>query len=192
MAIGFHFRWLPPVNAGRRSACDALSQRRPGGMPPPRAKLVVEPGDTQRALPHPEFHPPSPALSRTMQKWRCISGCGACCRLDPALRGEALEALDVEQRQLYLSMVGVDGWCIHFDTGGRRCRIYAQRPEFCRVENLVRLFGGGGDSGRGEVDRPPLEQDADALAISCCRQQIRSECGGRGRVMRRFESAIRR
>jgi Fe-S-cluster containining protein len=114
-----------------------------------------------------------------MEHWQCISGCGACCRLDPAQRGEALEALSEEQRTLYLSMVGPDGWCVHFDTGGRRCRIYDQRPDFCRVENLMRLFGAEGE-------------DADALAISCCTQQIRSEDGGRGRVMRRFRRAVRR
>jgi len=110
--------------------------------------------------------------------WRCISGCGACCRLDPELRGEALEALNPQQRQQYLEMVGPDGWCVHFDTGGRRCRVYADRPDFCRVENLMRLFGAEGEQ-------------ADALAIRCCSQQIRSEWGGRGRVMRRFLRAIR-
>lgn len=111
-------------------------------------------------------------------KWQCISGCGACCRLDPSLRSEALEALDQEQRATYLAMVGPDGWCRHFDTGSRRCRIYEDRPDFCRVDNLMRLFGAEGD-------------EADALAIQCCLQQIRSEEGGRGRVMRRFQRALR-
>jgi Fe-S-cluster containining protein len=111
--------------------------------------------------------------------WRCISGCGACCRLDPALRGEALAALDAQQQEQYLAMVGPDGWCVHYDTGGRRCRIYADRPDFCRVANLMLLFGAE-------------EMTADALAIQCCTQQIRSEYGGRGRVMRRFLRANRR
>lgn len=111
--------------------------------------------------------------------WTCINSCGACCRLDPEARPEALEALDPEQQQQYLAMVGNDGWCIHFDTGARRCRIYAQRPDFCRVANLMTLFGS------------ETHEQADGLAIQCCRQQIRSEYGGRGRVMRRFEQAIR-
>lgn len=72
--------------------------------------------------------------------WSCISGCGACCRLDPEQRVEALDALSEEQRQLYLSMVGPDGWCRHFNTGSRTCRIYADRPEFCRVGALAQLF----------------------------------------------------
>ena len=110
--------------------------------------------------------------------WRCISGCGSCCRLDPGEREEALAALTEEQQEQYLAMVGPDGWCIHFDTGSSSCRIYAERPMFCRVENLVSLF---------EV---PAEE-ANAFAINCCRQQIRSEHGGRGMVMRRFEQAIR-
>ncbi|MFO0037736.1 MAG: YkgJ family cysteine cluster protein [Synechococcaceae cyanobacterium] len=111
--------------------------------------------------------------------WRCIQGCGACCRLDPSLRPEALEALSEDQRRQYLAMVGPDGWCIHFDTGGRRCRVYNDRPDFCRVENLMRLFGAEGE-------------EADALAIRCCTEQIRSEYGGRGKVLRRFLRAIRK
>ncbi|MFQ6539124.1 MULTISPECIES: YkgJ family cysteine cluster protein [Aphanothece] len=129
-------------------------------------------------------HPEEAAqvASRQHTQWRCISGCGACCRLDPAQRHEALEALDPQQRATYLAMVGPDGWCIHFDTGGRRCRIYESRPDFCRVSNLLGLFGDGpGD--------PPASFDQ--LAIGCCTQQIRCEHGGRGKVMRRFLRAIR-
>jgi len=117
--------------------------------------------------------------SSPKEVWCCIAGCGSCCRLDPALRADALEALSPQQRITYLAMVGSDGWCIHFDTGGCRCRIYEDRPDFCQVSSLVGLFGGSGESG-------------DALAIACCKQQIRSEHGGRGRVMRRFLRAIRK
>ena len=115
------------------------------------------------------------------EQWQCIAGCGACCRLDPTLRQEALEALSPEQQQRYLELVGEDGWCRHYDTGSRRCRIYSERPDFCQVDNLVRLFGSaelGSDAG-------------DAFAIACCRQQIRSEYGGRGKVMKRFNRALR-
>jgi hypothetical protein len=117
-------------------------------------------------------------MTRT-ERWRCIPACGCCCRLDPERRPEALAALDPAARRTYLAMVGPDGWCIHLDTGSKRCRIYAERPDFCRVEHLVELFGEPG-------------QDGEALAIACCKQQIRSEVGGRGRVMRRFLHAIRR
>jgi len=120
------------------------------------------------------------AQSQEHEQWRCISGCGACCRLDPSLRQEAIEALSPAQQEQYLAMVGADGWCIHFNTGSRSCRIYADRPDFCNVANLVKLFGSPEDPGA-----------SDRLAIGCCLQQIRSEYGGRGRVMRRFRRAIR-
>jgi len=122
---------------------------------------------------------PPTERARGDERWQCISGCGCCCRLDPSLRPEALEALSESQRATYLTMVGADGWCIHFDTGGRRCRIYASRPDFCRVSSLIELFGQRGEDGNG-------------LAIACCKQQIRSEDGGRGKVIRRFLRAIRR
>lgn len=147
-----------------------------------------------------------------MAHWQCISGCGACCRLDPALRGDDLDCLNDEQRRTYLTMVGEDGWCIHFDTGGRRCRIYESRPDFCRVENLVALFAvpagtptpaspKAGESAALAHDGAPcrpsstpalLDPAAEALAIASCRTQIRAEYGGRGRVMKRFQQAIRR
>ena len=82
-------------------------------------------------------------------------------------------------------MVGPDGWCIHYDSGGQRCRIYDTRPDFCRVANLGGLFAPlDGDDARGG-------RSTDQLAIACCLQQIRAETGGRGNVMRRFLRAIR-
>jgi hypothetical protein len=45
------------------------------------------------------------------------------------------------------------------------------------VGNLADLFG-------------VPQAGADAFAIACCRQQIRSTYGGRGRVYRSFERAI--
>ena len=117
-------------------------------------------------------------MTRLKQHWSCLSQCGACCRLAPDERLEAIEALNPEQQQQYLSMVGRDGWCIHFDSGARRCRIYDSRPDFCRVSSLCSLFG------------IPDDQ-ADPFAIACCRQQIRSVHGGRSRELRKFERLIR-
>ena len=109
---------------------------------------------------------------------QCIHQCGACCRLCPEERGEALAALSEIQRTKYLSMVGDDGWCIHYDSGGQRCTIYSDRPDFCRVSELGALF-----------DVPT--DDIDSFAIACCRQQIRATHGGRSGVMRRFNRAHR-
>jgi Fe-S-cluster containining protein len=117
-------------------------------------------------------------MGRSPSQWRCIQGCGACCRLDPALRAEALAMLDEEQQGVYLEMVGEDGWCVHYDTGGQRCRIYATRPAFCRVDTIMEMLGAEGEAANG-------------LAIHFCQQQIRSETGGRGKVMRRFQKALR-
>ena len=118
-------------------------------------------------------------MTRAAPTWTCIHHCGACCRLAPEERQEALEALTDEQRETYLSMVGEDGWCVHYDSGGRQCRIYDARPDFCRVSSLAALF-----------DVPA--EEADAFAIACCNQQIRSLYGGRSREMRRFTRAVNR
>ena len=117
-------------------------------------------------------------MNHAQQHWHCISHCGACCRLCPEERQEALQALTDIQRARYLSMVGEDGWCIHYDSGGRRCRIYAERPEFCDVSRLGSLF---------EIP----DSELDSFATSCCRQHIRSLYGGRSLVMRRFNRAQR-
>ena len=117
-------------------------------------------------------------MNKQSPSWQCIHQCGACCRLCPEERGEALAALSEIQRTKYLSMVGDDGWCIHYDSGGQRCTIYSDRPDFCRVSELGVLF-----------DVPT--DDIDSFAIACCRQQIRATHGGRSGVMRRFNRAHR-
>ena len=115
-------------------------------------------------------------MSREKPQWTCIKHCGACCRLAPEERADALAALSEEQQRTYLAMVGPDGWCIHYDTGSQRCTIYEERPDFCRVSGLGRLF-----------DVP--DDQFDTFAIACCHQQIRSTYGGRSGVMRRFKRA---
>ena len=117
-------------------------------------------------------------MTQDQKHWQCISHCGACCRLCPEERQEALQALSQVQREQYLAMVGEDGWCIHYDSGGRRCRIYEDRPDFCNVSQLGSLF------------KIPASE-LDSFAMSCCRQQIRSLYGGRSTVMRRFNRAQR-
>ncbi|HGY5552716.1 MAG TPA: YkgJ family cysteine cluster protein [Prochlorococcus sp.] len=117
-------------------------------------------------------------MSKGSIKWQCINNCGACCRLDPYQREEAIEALDDKQRKTYFEMVNLDGWCKHYDSGGRRCRIYDSRPEFCKVSSLKSLF-----------HLSPSELDL--FAIDCCRQQIRSVYGGRSTELRKFERNLR-
>ena len=116
-------------------------------------------------------------MENTRIKWKCIKNCGACCRLAPEERADALNVLDNNQIAIYLRMVGEDGWCIHFDSLSRSCRIYDQRPEFCRVSNLVRLFG---------VD-PNL---FDSFAVQCCTEQIQSIYGETSEVMKSFSREV--
>lgn len=114
-----------------------------------------------------------------MGTWRCINHCGACCQLDPGDRPELADYLTPEELELYLSMVGEGGWCINFDHATRECKIYANRPRFCRVEPDVfhDLYG--------------IEPDElNDFAIECCRQQIEGVHGDRSLEMLRFNREV--
>ena len=114
-----------------------------------------------------------------MAIWQCVQQCGACCYLDPAERPDLQDYLSVEELKLYLSLVGPDGWCIHFDHNTRECRIYANRPQFCRVtpEVFQRLYG--------------IEpQELDQFAIDCCREHITDLYGEQSWEGMRFEHAV--
>lgn len=114
-----------------------------------------------------------------MATWRCVKQCGACCHLDPAERPDLDEYLSFEELQLYLSMVGQDGWCVNFDRDSRECRIYEDRPRFCRVlpDVFEDLYG---------VESPELND----FAIECCRQQIEGVYGDRSLEMIRFDREV--
>ncbi|KAL0333320.1 UNVERIFIED_CONTAM: hypothetical protein Sangu_1488200 [Sesamum angustifolium] len=68
--------------------------------------------------------------------WQCVQNCGACCKLDKGPTFPSPDEIfdDPSDIQLYKSLVGEDGWCIHYDKSSRKCSIYAERPYFCRVE----------------------------------------------------------
>tara|TARA_B100000029_G_scaffold484913_1_gene537668 strand:+ start:192 stop:566 length:375 start_codon:yes stop_codon:yes gene_type:complete len=118
-------------------------------------------------------------MKKKQDNWSCITNCGACCFLAPDQRLEAIEQLESSDARTYMRMVGPDGWCVHFDTGSRRCRIYDERPDFCKVKNLPKLFN---------VD----ENKLGPFAIKCCRQQIKSVYGKRSLEIRRFEAKLRK
>ncbi|KAI7736798.1 hypothetical protein M8C21_011233, partial [Ambrosia artemisiifolia] len=71
--------------------------------------------------------------------WQCVTNCGACCKLDKGPSFPSSEEIfdDPSDVQLYKSLVGSDGWCIHYQKSTRTCSIYADRPYFCRVEPHV-------------------------------------------------------
>jgi uncharacterized protein len=114
-----------------------------------------------------------------MATWRCVKQCGACCQLDPADRPDLDSYLSPDELGLYLSLVGEDGWCINYDQLARECRIYDQRPRFCRVEAEVfhDLYG---------IEASELND----FAIDCCRQQIEGVYGDRSFELLRFEREI--
>ena len=114
-----------------------------------------------------------------MASWRCVKQCGACCHLDPAERPDLAEYLSPEELKLYLSMVGEGGWCVNYDHATRECRVYSERPRFCRVEPEVfqDLYG---------IEPPELND----FAIDCCRQQIEGVHGDRSLEMLRFNQAV--
>lgn len=114
-----------------------------------------------------------------MPTWQCIQHCGACCHLDPADRPDLASYLTAEQLKRYLSLVGKDGWCIHYDTKTRQCQIYQDRPDFCRVQpdTFQAMFG--------------IEPEAlNEFAIACCEQQIEALYGDSSLEMARFHQAV--
>ncbi|MEO0884960.1 MAG: YkgJ family cysteine cluster protein [Cyanobacteria bacterium J06648_10] len=114
-----------------------------------------------------------------MATWQCVKNCGACCQLDPADRPDLSDYLSTEQLALYMSLVGEDGWCIHYDQAKRECTIYDERPDFCRVEpaTFEQLY-----------NIPPNELNE--FAIDCCEQQISGIYGNKSAEMDRFYDAI--
>jgi Fe-S-cluster containining protein len=89
------------------------------------------------------------------------------------------EYLTPEELELYLSMVGEGGWCVNFDHSNRECRIYANRPRFCRVE--AKIF----------QDMYGIEpEELNDFAIECCREQIEGVWGARSIEMLRFDKAV--
>jgi uncharacterized protein len=114
-----------------------------------------------------------------MNKWKCVSGCGACCNLDPESRPDLDAYLNPDQLAIYMSMVGEDGWCVNFNKIDRDCNIYADRPDFCRVQadTFQAMFG--------------IEpEDLDDFAIDCCHQQIEDVYGDRSLELIKFDKEV--
>lgn len=114
-----------------------------------------------------------------MATWQCVKNCGACCELSPADRPDLADYLSPSELSLYISMVGKDGWCIHYDKDQRLCTIYDERPSFCRVQTdtFARLYN---------IDPNELND----FAIECCEQQIEGIYGNMSPEMVRFYQAI--
>ena len=119
-------------------------------------------------------------ILKRVDKWACVSGCGACCKLGPLTsRPDLEEYLSPTELTTYVSMIGADDWCIHFDSTSRRCKIYDDRPGFCivRPEKFKEMF---------DVD----EEDLSDFAAFCCREHIGDLYGESSIELSRFEEII--
>ena len=114
-----------------------------------------------------------------MPTWQCVKNCGACCQLDPADRPDLENYLTATELSQYLSMVGPDGWCVHYDATQRNCTIYDQRPSFCRVS-----------SSTFEAMYGIAPEDLNDFAIECCQQQIEGVYGSASEELTRFNQAV--
>ncbi|AHB87661.1 Fe-S cluster protein [Thermosynechococcus sp. NK55a] len=110
-----------------------------------------------------------------------MQGCGACCYLDLSDRPEVPTILNDAEFALYQSLIGADGWCIHFEPLSRRCRIYENRPRFCRVtpEVFEDLYG-------------ILPAELDEFAVQCCCEHICDRYGERSFELLRYEYLVGR
>ncbi len=76
-------------------------------------------------------------------------------------------------------MVGEGGWCVNFDRVTRECRIYQNRPRFCRVESEV------------FQDMYGIEpEELNDFAIDCCLEQIEGVYGDRSLEILRFNREV--
>ncbi|BAQ63512.1 YkgJ family cysteine cluster protein [Geminocystis sp. NIES-3709] len=114
-----------------------------------------------------------------MSQWLCVNNCGACCNLDPVDRPNLDEYLTSSELEVYMSMVGDDGWCINYDQETRKCQIYDDRPRFCRVKPEVFL----------EKYGVPFNE-FEEFAIDCCHQQIEGVYGEDSKEMISYREQV--
>ncbi|KAK9677374.1 hypothetical protein RND81_11G139500 [Saponaria officinalis] len=114
--------------------------------------------------------------------WECVQNCGACCKLqkDPSFASPDEIFDNPHDVQLYNSLVGTDGWCIHYDKINRKCSIYDERPYFCRVETDVfqTLYG---------ISKRKFNKEA----CSFCNDTIKAIYGADSEELNRFNKAVR-
>ncbi|XP_060668662.1 uncharacterized protein LOC132799957 isoform X2 [Ziziphus jujuba] len=113
--------------------------------------------------------------------WWCVESCGACCKLHKGPSFPTPEEIftDSSDIELYRSMIGADGWCIHYDKSTRKCSIYSDRPYFCRVEPDVfqSLYG---------IPKKKFNQEA-----CSCRDTIKAIYGSNSDELHNFNGSIR-
>lgn len=119
-------------------------------------------------------------ILRRVDKWACVKNCGACCKLGPIESRPDLETyLSAEEHQLYKSMIGHDNWCKNFDKNTRMCKIYDERPSFCRVDPV-----------KFKSMYIVEEAELNDFCTFCCREQIADVYGDESKEMFNFEKVI--
>mmetsp|Transcript_8746 Transcript_8746/g.12777 ORF Transcript_8746/g.12777 Transcript_8746/m.12777 type:complete len:175 (+) Transcript_8746:127-651(+) len=118
-------------------------------------------------------------IHSSVGRWKCVKNCGACCFLDPGFREPLEPILSTEDFALYMSMVGLDGWCIHFNKTTRTCGNYENRPTFCRVtkQQQAKIYG-------------TSDEEGDLVAIESCMDHILDVYGPKSKEMRTYADAV--
>ncbi|XP_057427945.1 uncharacterized protein LOC130721206 [Lotus japonicus] len=114
--------------------------------------------------------------------WNCVEGCGACCKLQKGPSFLAPEEIftDPSHVEQYKSLIGPDGWCIHYEKSTRKCSIYSERPYFCRVQPEVfkSLY---------EIKEKRFNQEA----CRFCQDTIKSIYGSNSKELSNFNKSVR-
>lgn len=119
-------------------------------------------------------------MKKVQETWRCVANCGACCNLTPEDRPDLEEYLTLPELEIYQNMLGEDGWCRNLDKETRKCLIYEDRPNFCRVQPDI-----------FQEMYKVAEHDFNEFAIDCCRDQITGVYGENSEEMTRYNQFIR-
>ena len=119
-------------------------------------------------------------MKKIQENWRCVVNCGACCNLTPDDRPELEEYLTTQELETYQAMLGEDGWCRNLDKKTRKCLIYEERPNFCRVQPDIfqEMY---------QVEA----KDFNEFAIDCCRDQIIGVYGEESEEMIKYNQEIK-
>ncbi|WOH00967.1 hypothetical protein DCAR_0520345 [Daucus carota subsp. sativus] len=114
--------------------------------------------------------------------WQCVKSCGACCKLDKGPSFPSPDEIfdDPSDLELFKSLIGPEGWCVHFETSTRTCSIYEDRPYFCRVEPDIfeQLYG---------IEKKKFNKEA----CSSCVDTIKAIYGSQSKELDNFNHAIR-
>ncbi|XP_074368904.1 uncharacterized protein LOC141708946 isoform X1 [Apium graveolens] len=114
--------------------------------------------------------------------WQCVKSCGACCKLDKGPSFPSPDEIfdDPSDVELFRSMIGPEGWCVQFEMSTRTCKIYADRPYFCRVEPDIfeQLYG---------IEKKKFNKEA----CSSCIDTIKAIYGSQSKELDNFNHAIR-